>query len=382
MERVVDIFLTVAADEHGSQRLESEPWGSIHFRMINADGEVIPLEVTGTGGLDDPVVQGLVYELQPAWAEELLRQVLTGLASGAPTEELLRLVVRTVTIPPLEVEAVLVDCTDRNRHVVLVEHGATLASVIAGLADPTPWTLPAESPVRVLVGDVEGPLGDQLAQRGFTALWHVAVGDMTGRLAYRIVAATPSTQQVANATAERMDRARDLVAVVLQRARTDDMLAHAATHDALTELPNRAGFYAALEAAAAGTDPVGLLYLDLDGFKPVNDRYGHARGDDVLRRTATRLRSIIRPPDVVARLGGDEFAVLVRQTVAGADALTAIAHRIEAALREPHRDGGPSVTVGASVGAVTSSAPFDPDELMRLADEAMYAKKRDRTPSR
>jgi diguanylate cyclase (GGDEF)-like protein len=151
---------------------------------------------------------------------------------------------------------------------------------------------------------------------------------------------------------------------------------HRALHDPLTNLPNRSLFVdrlrqAELRAARAGT-AVGVLFLDLDGFKTINDSLGHGRGDELLVAVATRLAEALRAGDTAARLGGDEFAVLVdglndeRETVA-------VAQRMLEALRAPIQLGSQFVTVRASIGVATARGPGE--DLLRDADLAMYQAK-------
>ena len=113
-----------------------------------------------------------------------------------------------------------------------------------------------------------------------------------------------------------------------------------------------------------------MLYVDLDGFKPVNDAHGHIVGDDVLVEVAERLRSSIRPVDVVARLGGDEFAVLLRSCTT--DEADAIAARILDELREPIETRGKSMIVRASIGIAAGGAA---SQLIDEADRALLRAK-------
>ncbi|WP_088288913.1 GGDEF domain-containing protein [Kineosporia sp. A_224] len=186
--------------------------------------------------------------------------------------------------------------------------------------------------------------------------------------------------------------ARQVVVVVeLDRALRDrDRLAgrlrHQAFHDPLTGLANRARFEEVLEAAigtAGEDDRLVLLVLDLDGFKPVNDAYGHATGDRVLEVVARRLSACVREGDLVARIGGDEFALVVHGRAADADL---VAQRVVDAVAEPVRLDGRaddraavSVQVGASVGGVVAAHPArlaGPGDLLHRADLAMYEAKR------
>jgi diguanylate cyclase (GGDEF)-like protein/PAS domain S-box-containing protein len=149
-----------------------------------------------------------------------------------------------------------------------------------------------------------------------------------------------------------------------------------ATFDALTGCYNRPSAQALLDRALAEDDlPVGVVYVDLDKFKPVNDTYGHAAGDELLVHTARCLTGLLREGDAVARLGGDEFLVVVRGVTAPAQAL-AVAERAAAALCRPVELRAGTVNVAASIGA-TVSAPGDTAQtLIARADAAMYESKR------
>jgi len=152
--------------------------------------------------------------------------------------------------------------------------------------------------------------------------------------------------------------------------------------DELTGLLNRRGFEAefgqALALARRYNEPGVLVYVDLDGFKLVNDTYGHAAGDEVLRRVARLLSGAVRATDVVGRLGGDEFAVLlVRTSWKGAlIRLRAIRRLLDPAVIDI---GGCTIAVRASLGVETYGGEDEGAQLMGRADRAMYAAKRDRT---
>jgi len=157
--------------------------------------------------------------------------------------------------------------------------------------------------------------------------------------------------------------------------------AHQAPHDVLTGLATRDLFFTRLRAACEQTDrqrSVAVLFIDIDRFKQVNDGLGHAVGDQLLCRIATRLESGVRAGDLVARLGGDEFAVLLEHpagAVPGRDP-AAVADRLLRLLREPVDIAGTQLVVTASVGvAVGIAAGGDPDTLLREADLAMYRAK-------
>jgi diguanylate cyclase (GGDEF)-like protein len=152
-----------------------------------------------------------------------------------------------------------------------------------------------------------------------------------------------------------------------------------AFHDALTGLPNRRQFDDALRAAIAAPPRAGgshaVLLLDLNGFKRVNDVFGHAVGDEVLIRVAGRLSQCVRGGDLVARLGGDEFVVL-SQHISGPEAATGLALRIIDSLDDAVQAGGSNHAIGAAIGvALAPQDGADPTELLRKADIALYRAK-------
>jgi diguanylate cyclase (GGDEF)-like protein/PAS domain S-box-containing protein len=169
-------------------------------------------------------------------------------------------------------------------------------------------------------------------------------------------------------------------AQALARIRLQEELAHLALHDQLTGLANRAllreHIDSALAASARTSLPVAMMFLDLDGFKHINDRLGHTVGDDVLREVASRLRSAVRESDVIGRFGGDEFIVLCPETADEQAAL--IGERLRQAVEEPMEWLPSGFAVSASVGVVVHEAgEYRPttDELVHIADAEMYRAK-------
>lgn len=171
-----------------------------------------------------------------------------------------------------------------------------------------------------------------------------------------------------------------LIGMAIERSLNEERLREMAFFDALTALPNRARFAEELRHAIARADRIGeeiaVLYLDLDGFKEVNDRYGHDTGDTVLRVVAERLKQTVRESDVVARLGGDEFIVLELARADGEPSQT-LAARIVEALAVPVALPMGEIRIGASIGI--ARYPVDgrtDEELLRHADASMYEAKR------
>jgi diguanylate cyclase (GGDEF)-like protein/PAS domain S-box-containing protein len=165
---------------------------------------------------------------------------------------------------------------------------------------------------------------------------------------------------------------------VTEQHQLEEELKHRAFHDALTGLPNRLLFQdraaRGLVATRRDRTTAGVLFVDLDDFKLVNDTMGHSVGDELLVAAGARLSSVVRDSDMAARLGGDEFAVLV-EGVADSAAVDAFAERIVEAFAEPFTLAAGSVLSTATIGVATTEESVDVDELLRHADLALYAAK-------
>jgi diguanylate cyclase (GGDEF)-like protein len=157
-------------------------------------------------------------------------------------------------------------------------------------------------------------------------------------------------------------------------------LKHRARHDVLTGLPNRAAFLeiVSLTLARLHRRPdrgFAVIFLDLDGFKKVNDTLGHAAGDNLLLLVADRLTKCLRPQDAVARFGGDEFALLLDESGPRSD-VDAVAARIQASIVQPMEIDGATTQVSASMGLVIAEARYaTAEEMLQHADAAMYRAK-------
>ena len=172
---------------------------------------------------------------------------------------------------------------------------------------------------------------------------------------------------------------------ITDRLAAEKMLRRLAELDHLTGLANRLMFEQRLSQMlgrpGGHNRPFALLLLDLNGFKTVNDRHGHAVGDFLLKAVAQRLREELRESDLPARLGGDEFAVVLEGTREAGDAVQ-IGQKVAAALSQPYDCGGQPLQVGASVGvALHPVHGLNVEELLRAADQAMYSAKRQQLPS-
>lgn len=179
-----------------------------------------------------------------------------------------------------------------------------------------------------------------------------------------------------------------MVPVWFQQRRLDSAWRHAATqtidanrayrlafHDDTTGLPNRRAFLLHLKEALQSGDPTGVVLLDLDNFKAVNDKFGHERGNDLLTGVGLRLTDLPEPTILAARLSGDEFAILVRGDL---NQVAAIARAAAKTIREQPFPVDPenSVEIRASIGYATATPGSDPRQVLHHADMAMYGAKR------
>jgi diguanylate cyclase (GGDEF)-like protein len=249
----------------------------------------------------------------------------------------------------------------------------------------TQWVDRSENSLSLL-GISTGPAADFIARvhpqdrESVTAFWSAVMANGSGaaEMRYRLPDGS-ETWLAVRAERKGPNRLIGLTFDIADRKAAEEAIWRTANHDPLTGLANRALFQvrlndALVKAEAAGTG-VGLLMLDLDDFKDVNDTLGHAVGDLLLREAALRLGSFVGPGDTVARLGGDEFAIILADIATGREA-TALAADIVEALRAPFPHAGRALSTTLSIGLATFPEHHrDPIELMKDADIALYRAK-------
>jgi len=228
------------------------------------------------------------------------------------------------------------------------------------------------------------PPGDQTSTGQFSTIFALPITTVDDALVV-VTARWPEAGAPPDSQTESLELFADQAGASLRNAQVHremqalkDRLAHEASHDPLTELPNRRRFTEQLERMCGRGrhgDLISVLFLDLDGFKDVNDRYGHDVGNDLLVAVSARLRSCVRPGDVVARMGGDEFTILLTRLESVAPAVE-VAERIGTMLRESFQLGSNTTQISASIGiSVAPAEGADPGDLLRRADVAMYRAK-------
>jgi diguanylate cyclase (GGDEF)-like protein/PAS domain S-box-containing protein len=191
----------------------------------------------------------------------------------------------------------------------------------------------------------------------------------------RVVLLRRHDSQLTHEEADLLGLVADLATIAVERHDLQSRLAHGALHDDLTGLPNRRFLVSRLrEAFSAEGSSAGLLYVDLDRFKLINDSLGHEAGDQLLQEITRRFRRALRPHDLVARVGGDEFVVLCPE-VDDVETVARLGERLTMALAEPVDLPGGRVVVSGSIGVLHAVGPADPASVLQDADLAMYEAK-------
>jgi diguanylate cyclase (GGDEF)-like protein/PAS domain S-box-containing protein len=212
------------------------------------------------------------------------------------------------------------------------------------------------------------------------ACWSVPVFGSSGEVLATFALYARETRGPDEREQRLVELATYLVGLAIERWREQEQLRYRAGHDPLTGLPNRTRFLDRLEhaLARAARDPrcVAVLFVDLDGFKQVNDAFGHQAGDELLAQVAQRLQRSVRVADTVARFAGDEFTVLLEDLQSLQEAV-AVAERMLQVIAQPFTVAGSTVRISASIGIAGSRPELaDPGALLLAADQALYAAKR------
>jgi diguanylate cyclase (GGDEF)-like protein len=290
----------------------------------------------------------------------------------------MQLVVEIVTLPPLGIEAAVfeqrADGTDR----LVASSDPCLEGLPVNCTDFVPWAGLCTEASAVEIDNLPDSAREQLLAAGFERCVHAGAHAPDVSTTLRLIACMRERRDPVMGAVQRVERARELMSVVLLKAHNDKLLARAATIDDLTGLPNRVGLSRYLDQVATGSDDCVMLFVDIDGFKLINDRHGHLVGDRVLATVADRLRRAVRAEDVVTRLYGDEFIVLLRGMTGDltSDTVKRIAERVVSMLAEPLKIDGATLNISASVGVAHLGDDRNVDRWMSCADQAMYTAKR------
>ena len=377
-EFVINVFTNVITGPRAEQTLGAARWAPIRFRLIGYDGSVIPIEVVGGGGLTDPDLDGIVYAVRSCRDDELLTELLTGVASHRPIELGCPALVERLALPPARLDSVIFEQhANGTARWVVATHDA-LQSLPATCTGDVPWGGLVTEPARVDLDTLPADTRDLLVSAGFRSCFHTGAHSPDHELTLRIIACGSEDPAGSDGILSQLGQTRELLAIIAAKTYNDSVIANHATRDDLTGLPNRLALEHRFERVRASTDDCAVMFVDVDNFKQINDEFGHAAGDRVLQSVADRLVRTVRPDDFVCRIGGDEFAVVLAESEGrlGQETVRIVAEHVVAILTEPVSFDDAQISLAASVGVAKAGADRDFERLMSRADGAMYRAKR------
>lgn len=346
------------------------PGGTTSFRLQHADGRWLRFDVTAAH-VTDGTVEYLAVYAQPVDYQHATDAVLAHLLQGAD---------RATTLAPV-LDVFSWQLNDSQVAITWFEPGVGhrfvstgIPAALAGASDKPgePWAVARATGEPVLDKDrslLSADLVRLAVEEGRGGVWVVPVPDAGSDQPALVTVWTRDGGPRPDGHAYGMSIARTYIELILRWSNQVARLNEAAHRDPLTGLRNRTALF---EELRAGTASGALLFCDLDQFKPVNDRYGHTVGDEVLCAIARRIEHSARSTDLVARTGGDEFVVLLRD--ASSEQAAALAQRIRAAVTDPVRVDDHLVEVGVTIGVVHTDGALT-EESLEGADQALMAAK-------
>lgn len=346
----------------------------ISVDLVHADGHLVPCRVLGVGS-GTPGFHGVVVRIRQTAATQKLDTAIAGMITSRDLSEVVELLLDVlVDQMPGTAAVVGLDWDGQRFDADVATPGAPSIGAVDAEAADLPWVR-ALLTGAVVTHEVED-LPPTVAATGWASCWAFPIALVGERrdvlVVWRRVPGLP-TQHLREA----IDRMVQMIQLAFTSHQSRRSLETQARTDPLTGLANRLALFDRIEEIGDqhASQAVGVLYCDLDDFKPINDRFGHGTGDRVLMIAAHRIASQVRTDDLVARVGGDEFAILC----VGADParLAGLARRLLRSFDEPIVIDGRSVHVGLSVGTalLDDARTGSPAEILHEADHALLAAK-------
>jgi diguanylate cyclase (GGDEF)-like protein/PAS domain S-box-containing protein len=341
------------------------------FEVIRDDGSTTSVEIGALPILDLPGGDGIALRLRPWDAQRHFDEFLAAMLDGEPLDVLLTPLAHSIALSLVAAGVGIHHGFDGRAFAASPGWGVPEACLADGSF------LRQDEPACYDVDELPPAVAAAARDAGLQACWTMPVPASAG-LAPAVVSvwrSVPGPALIGHRHV--LGRSTRFVQLALVRTAEYQRLEHLAGHDPLTGVANRTEFRDRLAAAlAVGERDLAVAFCDLDGFKPVNDTFGHQAGDAVLVEMADRLRRRLRTGDELARVGGDEFTVLLRN-VPDAAAATHVGERLLAAAADPFVvPSGVGVNVGLSVGVAMWEPGSSADDLLARADEALYEAKR------
>jgi diguanylate cyclase (GGDEF)-like protein len=347
------------------------PTMSVRCRIRSSANRWVTCELFAFNYLDDLAINGVLIVVRNATIDSALAAAADILAAGSDIVEVTEAIQGAFRL------------LDRSESFVILD--PVFPSVIGTgfpFADDAvatgPWieTLLTGAPRVVQMSEMVGheDLVAYANRCGYRAIWMYPITEpSTSRVRGCLTVLSSLSGWPRLLPQTMLGRSVQLLSLSLERDQFTNRLRHAAYIDALTGVLSRIRLFSELERATT-VSPVTVLYVDLDGFKQVNDVYGHSAGDSLLRAAAERIRAAVRPGDLVGRLGGDEFAIVCAERLGRSEAVD-IAARVVEAFHRPVSVSDVTQNVTVSVGIAFGEQFVAPSEVVAYADQAMYRAK-------
>ena len=331
---------------------EPGPTTAREFRVRHRSGWPIYVEAVANNQLDDPAVNGIILHLRDINE----RRCLEGTLRGAEERFRHAFAKAPTGIAVMDLDGAFVEVNPALAQILGRSPDDLVACVVDDLTHPDDRSVDSSETCRLLAGEIDGySIEKRYLRPDGTTVW-----------------ASLNVSALCGVDGEPQHLLAHIEDITTRRSLTQE-LSHLAHHDGLTGLPNRTAVHRRIDDALARPDGrgVGVLFVDLDDFKRVNDLHGHAFGDLVLSAVSRRLAEAVRPADFVGRVGGDEFVIVCEP--ASDASVDRVAARVYEAFRQPLEvPGFPSVRVGVTVGGVVADDGETTSAVLRRADEAMY----------